>query len=258
MDKRGYSLRNDKARVNKGIDGGSSFALANQNPRFAILVIDMLNDFVHGKLKCERAMRIIPNIKRLLDDARQQGIPIFYCTDEHLSLDAHELKLWGPHAMKGTEGAKIIEELRPSDEDYVIPKRTYSAFVGTDLDKFLKVAYNGRGADTLIITGLLTNICDMHAAYDAFVRGFDVIVAEDGVDTFTEEEHRSGLEYMKRMYGAKVKRVSDILANLKQQRFTTINYVAAAPVLSAMPFLSDIDCSPFGVLSISMSSASVI
>jgi nicotinamidase-related amidase len=207
---------NDKKRSNGNNDSSSKLDLANQNSRFAILVIDMLNDFVYGKLKCERAMRIIPNIKRLVHDARQKGIPVFYCSDEHLPLDTYELKLWGPHAIKGTEGAKIIDELRPSHKDYVIPKRTYSAFVGTDLDNLLKEAYNGRGADTLIITGLLTNICDMHAAYDAFVRGFDLIVAEDGVDAFTEEEHRSGLEYMNRMYGAKIKRVSDILGNLKQ------------------------------------------
>jgi nicotinamidase-related amidase len=72
---------NDKKRSNGNNDSSSMLDLANQNPRFAILVIDMLNDFVHGKLKCERAMRIIPNIKGLLDDARQKGIPVFYCSD---------------------------------------------------------------------------------------------------------------------------------------------------------------------------------
>jgi nicotinamidase-related amidase len=207
---------NGKKRVNNNSSNyaGSNLGLTNQNPRFAILVVDMLNDFVYGKLKCERAMNIIPSIKRLLYAARQKGIPVFYCSDEHLPLDTYELKLWGPHAMKGTEGAKIIDELRPSDKDYVIPKRTYSAFVGTSLDNMLKEAYNGRGADTLIITGLLTNICDMHAAYDAFVRGFDVVVAEDGVDAFTEDDHRSGLEYMKSIYGAKIKKISDILEYL--------------------------------------------
>jgi nicotinamidase-related amidase len=205
---------NDKRRVNNGNDAGSNFALANQNPRFAILVIDMLNDFVYGKLKCERAMNIIPNIKRLLDESRQKGIPIFYCSDEHLPLDTYELKLWGPHAMKGTKGAKIIDELRPSDKDYVIPKRTYSAFDGTGLDKMLKGAYNGIGADTLIITGLHTNICDRHTAYDAFVRGFDLVIAEDGVDAFTEDNHRSGLEYMKSIYGARIMKMSDILERL--------------------------------------------
>ena len=133
------------------------------------------------------------------------------------------MNLWGPHAMKGTEGAKIIDELKPSDEknatttimtkteEYVIPKRTYSAFDGTGLDKALRGIYDGKGADTLIITGLHTNICDRHTCYDAFVRGFNIIVPEDGVEAFTEEEHKSGLEYLNRIYGAKIKKVGDII-----------------------------------------------
>lgn len=51
--------------------------------------------------------------------------------------------------------------------------------------------------------------------YDAFVRGFDIVVEEDEADTFTEDEHRSGLECMERMYVAKIKKVSDILGNLR-------------------------------------------
>lgn len=179
--------------------------------RYAILVVDMLNDFVNGRLKCERAKRIIPNIKLLLDSARKNEIPIFFCNDEHLPIDTYEMKLWGPHAMKETEGAKVIDELKPHKSDYVIPKRTYSAFDGTGLDKALKGIYNGKGADTVIITGLHTNICDRHTAYDAFVRDLDIIVPEDGVDAFTENDHVTGLDYMKRVYGAKIKKVSDLI-----------------------------------------------
>jgi nicotinamidase-related amidase len=62
--------------------------------RYGILVVDMLNDFVHGKLKCKRAKRIIPKIKLLLDSARKNKIPIFFCNDEHLSIDTYEMKLW--------------------------------------------------------------------------------------------------------------------------------------------------------------------
>jgi nicotinamidase-related amidase len=187
---------------------------AHIESRYAILVVDMLNDFVHGKLKCERAQRIIPNIKLLLDSARKRNIPIFYCSDEHLLIDTYEMKLWGPHAMKGTEGAKVIEELIPSESDYIIPKRAYSAFDGTGLDKALKGVYNGKGADTIIITGMHTHICDRHTAYDAFVRGLDIIVPEDGVDAFTENDHVLGLDYMKKVYGAKVRKVSDIISSL--------------------------------------------
>ena len=199
--------------------------------RPAILVIDMQNDFVKGKLKCDRAGRIVLKIKQLLENARVRNIPIFYCIDEHLPTDTYEMNLWGPHAMKGTEGAKIIDELKAYEgkkigsiekadtttttrQEYVIPKRTYSAFDGTDLEGALGRIYDGMGADTLIITGLHTNICDRHTCYDAFIRGFDIIVPEDGVEAFTEEEHKSGLEYMKRIYGARIQKITDIIHSL--------------------------------------------
>jgi nicotinamidase-related amidase len=44
----------------------------------AVLVIDMLKDFVYGALKCERAQRIIPNIKKLIEEARKVGVPVIY------------------------------------------------------------------------------------------------------------------------------------------------------------------------------------
>ena len=50
-----------------------------QQQRYAILVIDMQNDFLKGNLKCERATQIIPNIRILIDTARRKQIPIFYC-----------------------------------------------------------------------------------------------------------------------------------------------------------------------------------
>ena len=174
----------------------------------------MQNDFLKGNLKCQRATRIIPNIRILIDTARRKQIPIFYCTDEHLPIDTYEMKLWGPHAMKNTEGAKVIDELKPLGTDYVIPKRTYSAFDGTGLDRALRGVYGGKGVDTLVITGLHTNICARHTSYDAFVKGYNIIVAEDGVEAFTEEEHIAGLDYMKRIYGAKVKNMRDIIQSL--------------------------------------------
>jgi len=53
----------------------------------------MLNDFIEGSLKYERALEIIPNIRTLLDIARNNQIPIFYCVDEHLPTDSYELEL---------------------------------------------------------------------------------------------------------------------------------------------------------------------
>jgi hypothetical protein len=88
-------------------------SLIKQQQKYAILVIDMINDFVKGKLKCERAARIIPNVKALVETARQKEIPVFHCIDEHLPTDTYEMNLWGPHAMKDSEGARIIDELKP-------------------------------------------------------------------------------------------------------------------------------------------------
>ena len=182
--------------------------------RYAILVNDMLNDFIHGKLKCDRAAQIIPKIKLLLEKARQKDIPIFYCNDQHLPIDTYELKLWGLHAMKDTDGSKVINELSPSDNDYIVPKRRYSSFDGTSLNSSLEGTYNGKGVDSIIMTGVHTHICVKHTVYDAFVRGYNIIVAEDGVQAFTAEDHQAGLEYMKQNYGAKIEKVSDILKSI--------------------------------------------
>jgi nicotinamidase-related amidase len=182
-----------------------------QKPRYAVLVLDMLNDFVFGKLKCEGAKKIIPNIASLVNAARLRNIPVFYCIDQHLPTDIYELKLWGYHAMKGTKGADIINELKPStSNDHIIHKRNYSAFDKTRLDSALKSAYDGKGADTVIITGLTTDICSRHTAYDAFTRAFNIVVAEDGTAAFTQEDHTAGLKYMQRDYGVQVKKIADI------------------------------------------------
>jgi len=185
-----------------------------RDPRYAILVNDMLNDFIHGKLKCDGAKQIIPKIKVLLEKARQKNIPIFYCNDQHLPIDTYELKLWGPHAMKDTDGAKVINELNPSANDYIVPKRRYSSFDGTSLNSSLEGTYNGKGVDSIIMTGVHTHICVKHTVYDAFVRGYNIIVAEDGVQAFTAEDHQAGLKYMKQNYGAKIEKVSDILKSI--------------------------------------------
>ena len=171
----------------------------------------MLNDFIKGSLKCERALEIIPNISTLLNVARSNQIPIFYCVDEHLPTDSYELDLWGPHAMKGTVGQQVIDELKPLKEDSVITKRTYSAFDRTNLDRSLARVYEGKGVDTIIITGVHTHICGKHTSYDAFTRGLKIIIAEDGVQAFSEKDHLSGLEYIRKIYGADIIKINNII-----------------------------------------------
>jgi nicotinamidase-related amidase len=174
----------------------------------------MLNDFVHGNLRSNRSLYVVPKIRALLNAAREKNIPIFYCNDEHEISDP-ELKIWGPHAMKFTPGSKVIGELEPRSTDFVVPKRSYGSFDNTNLDMLLRGSYEGLGANTLIITGIHTHICVKHTAYGGFIRGFNMIIPEDSVTAFTEENHKSGLQYIKEYYGVTVKKTSQLLKELK-------------------------------------------
>jgi nicotinamidase-related amidase len=180
----------------------------------AVIVIDMLNDFVSGKLEAKRARRIIPNIQRLLAAARESGVPVVYSNDAHYPQDVEVTRKWGAHAIKGTKGAEVIPELVPSSRDYVVEKRTYSGFFETGLDSLLRSLYDGEGVKTVILCGLHTNMCVRHTAADAFFRGYNIIVAEDGVEAFTEEDHVQGLKYLEYVYNAKIMKVDDIVKAL--------------------------------------------
>lgn len=164
----------------------------------AILVVDMLNDFVYGALTCERGKAIVSATAHLLDAARKANVPVIFCNDAHLKGIDRELSIWGDHAIAGTEGAQVIPELNKAEGDYVVPKRRYSGFFQTDLDILLKEL----GVQTVVMTGLHTHMCVRHTSADAFSLGYDVVVAKEATDSFTEEDYTSGLAYLKTCYGA--------------------------------------------------------
>ncbi len=182
------------------------------NPKPAILVIDMLNEFVTGELAFEMAANVIPNLQRLLAAAREAGIPIIYANDAHLPSDP-EMAIWGEHAMAGTPGAEVIPELAPQEGDYQVPSRTYSAFHDTDMDSLLQ----SLDVESVVLTGIHTHICVQHSVADAFFRGYQIEVVDDCVDAFTQEEHQRGLAYVEKMYGAKLVRTDELLARISQR-----------------------------------------
>ncbi len=175
----------------------------------AILVVDMLNDFVTGALKCDRGLAIVPQTAKLLDGARKAGVPVIFCNDAHLAGIDHELILWGNHAIAGTEGAEVIPELHQCDKDYVVPKRRYSGFFHTDLDLLLKEL----GVDTVIMTGLHAHMCVRHTTADAYQLGYNIIVAKDATDSFTKEDYDIGIKYLHDVYGAEITDVDTLLAS---------------------------------------------
>jgi len=164
--------------------------------RAAVIVIDMINDFVTGVFKSDRAARIIPNIKALIDYARTQKAPVIYATDAHLPGMDREFDIWGKHAEAGSLGAEIVNELKPKKGDFRVFKRKYSAFQGTDLDQLLRELK----IDTVILTGVVTDICIQHTAADAFFRGYRIIVPEDCVEAVDAPTQKEALKFMKKAY----------------------------------------------------------
>jgi nicotinamidase-related amidase len=193
-------------------------SIDDTSPRYVVLVTDMLYDFIYGKLRSKRAKAIIPKIRILLEQARKNKVPIIYCNDEHKPTDP-ELLLWGAHAMKGTKGSNVVGELSPKPNDKIVRKRAYSAFDGGSLDKILKELYKGKGVTSLIMTGIHTHICIKHSVYDAFIRGYDTIIAVDAVNAFTKKDHLFGLRYMKDNYNSKIRDIASIVTEIIDLRY---------------------------------------
>jgi nicotinamidase-related amidase len=165
----------------------------------AIIIVDMINDFVTGKIGSLRAQKIVPNIAALLKKARKQGITVIYLRDAHMVNDK-ELDIWGQHAMKDTQGSEIISELKPEKNDIIIEKKWYSGFVDTELPAILKKM----GADTLIFVGVSTDICVQNNVGHAYFSGYRTIVPQDCTASIDEVAHEQALKYMKSIYGAEI------------------------------------------------------
>jgi nicotinamidase-related amidase len=150
--------------------------LASRKTRRALVVIDMINDHLDpgSLLEVPRARAVVPALKERIAQARRDGVPIVYVVDEH-EPDDPDLDAWGTHAVKGTRGAEVWDDLAPESGDRIVHKPTYSAFHGSDLDDVL----DDLGVDTLVLTGCLTEIGVMATATDAMQRGFAVEVPPD-------------------------------------------------------------------------------
>jgi nicotinamidase-related amidase len=167
----------------------------------ALLVIDMLKDFVeeNGALPVKGAADLIPRINRVINEFRCRGEPIIFIADTHAP-DDKEFEIWPQHCVKESEGAQVVEELEKEGNDEVVEKTTYSAFYNTRLEELLRE----KGVDELVLTGVLTNICVLHTAADAAMRGYKVRVLRDCVTSSTKDAHEWALRHMKQVLDATI------------------------------------------------------
>lgn len=172
----------------------------------AMIIVDMLNDFVDGKLANPKAQAIIGPLQRLLEHARDEGWVVVFSNDAHKP-DDPELRVWGEHAMAGTREAEVIPQLAPREHEIVSPKRVYGAFDFTGLDERLKE----RGVDEVVITGQHTHICVRHSSYGALIRGYAITIPRDAVCGFEGVDEDEALAYLEMAYGAAITTVDELV-----------------------------------------------
>lgn len=135
--------------------------------------------------------------RTVIDAAREGGVPIIFLQESHRKsgvdygreMDGDE----DMHLREDWPGTAIAaEEVGLRDDDYVIVKRRYSGFIGTDLQILLR----GLKADTLILVGGLTNICVHYTFADGHQSDYHCRVVEDCVAGSSIEAHDAALANM--------------------------------------------------------------
>ena len=141
----------------------------------------------------ERMRRVRP----VIDAARQADVPVVFFQEVHRpnmidfgrELDGSE----NVHCVEGRPGTPLAyKEMGVKPEDYILSKRRYSCFFGTELQILLR----GLKAETLILTGGFTDVCVHYTFVDAHQNDYYCRVVEDCVAGSSVRAHDASLEAM--------------------------------------------------------------
>jgi nicotinamidase-related amidase len=187
-----------------------------------LAVIDDQRDFLHpdgwyaqSGVDISHMRRVIEPTRRLLADARGAGVPVVWT--RHGYKDGSdggpfmELRpfLRDGGLRQGTWGYEIHDDFDVRPEDWIVEKGRLSAFFNTNLELVLR----GLRAETVLITGVLTNQCVAATSKDAMFRDFKPIVIEECTGTTLPHLHEPALEMIRVGWGD-VRSLADILAEL--------------------------------------------
>ena len=167
----------------------------------ALVILDMLNDFLDkdGALFIGEPEQVVGKVAQRLKEWRSEGAPVIFIADRHLPDDA-EFHMFPSHCLAGERGGEVVEELAPQPGEFVIHKRRYSAFFGTDLDITLREL----NVTELELAGVCTHICVLYTAVDARMLNYAVTVRQECVASFDAEAHGFALKEMERTLGVQV------------------------------------------------------
>lgn len=175
----------------------------------ALLVIDVQRYFFE---RGADTPLITPNILKLVDAFREAKLPIVFTRQAHKKgEDMGQMGRWwnGKLPWEGTKAAMLVDPLKPRCGELVITKTRYSAFERTRLDAWLKK----RKVDTVILCGIMTNVCVETTARHAFMKNFQPVVIEDACAANTTAHHRASILNLK--YGfAVIEKTRAVVKNI--------------------------------------------
>ena len=149
----------------------------------ALIIVDMVRDFTdpEGLVYYPENRNILKNIQKVLEAVRKQNFLVIFLQHRNRrgKIDRKAAAM-RPNCIEGTFGIEIDPLLTVDEEkDYVIPKRRYSGFFGTDLDLVLRE----NGIENTIIVGTKTNCCIRATVTDAFYLDYTPYVIRECVAT---------------------------------------------------------------------------
>lgn len=187
------------------------------------VVVDEQNDFLHPDgwyaqhgIDISHMRRVIEPTRLLNEECRRRGVPIVWTRhgtkgveDGGPFMEIREVLREGG-LRRGTWGYEILNELEPQAEDWFVEKNRLSAFFQTNLELVLR----GLGAETVLITGVLTNQCIGATCKDALFRDFKPVVVEECVGTTLPHLHGPAIEMISVGWG-QVNSLEQTLAELR-------------------------------------------
>jgi ureidoacrylate peracid hydrolase len=144
----------------------------------ALIVIDMQRQFTTAgaPFEVDGADALVQRVATTVHRARSNGVPVIWVSQRvrpNVGL-GRTSRRYGQSDIHRGELAELDGRLDPGD-DILVLKHRQSAFFGTDLETVLR----GLGIDTVILSGVTTNVCVLATAIDAGARDFGVVLASD-------------------------------------------------------------------------------
>jgi len=198
------------------------------SPDFILWEVDVQADFVlpGGKLYVPGAEKLLPNIKRLTDLARQDQVFLVSHGDFHAP-DDPEFKIFPPHCVKGTTGAELVPQALtsrvarvPNQADARLPD-DLSPYQQILLEKQTLSIFESRHADALvrrlgshaefIVFGVVTEYCVSLAAKGLLERGRRIALVRDAIETLKQEDGEKAIAELERL-GARLTTTDQVLS----------------------------------------------